>query len=375
MSRLRLHSAFQSSILRICLRAMALITIVLAMVQVAIATDLLQISSKPTRARKNIAVPSESLSSSAPIHPLVVRAPRVRREPAPLTPELRRKGYNECNPADPIGWGPYKPFVRCGMGWMAVPQRGGHSADFGYDVLVHFHGAPALRKFLVQVARGVVFVGVDLGIGSGKYSDAFTAADSFGAFRAAIEATLVRQTGQNRARIRHLALSAWSAGYGAVNEILKHGDEGIDAVILLDALHAGWDPAKRRDGTSESVSAAYIAPTIQFARKAAQGEKIFVFTHSYIDPVTYPSTSLTAKLLLKELGLERRQVEIPDGMLTQDGAVDQLGLHVWSYRGHDEMAHCAHLSLITRVLGDVVEESWDTPELDRSVQPIATEPR
>ncbi len=302
-----------------------------------------------------------------PPAPASSRAPRVRLEPVPLTPELRKKGYNECNPPDPLGMGPYMPFARCGLGHITLPQRGGHTLDYGYDVIVHFHGAAPVRKTLVQVARGVAFVGVDLGIGSGKYSDAFTLRESFPEFRRAIEAALKRQSGQNQAHIRHLALSAWSAGYGAINEILKHGDQNIDAVILLDALHAGWDPAHSRDGTVESVSAAFIAPTIEFARRALRGEKIFVFTHSYVDPVSYPSTSLTAKLLLNELGLAQQAVAIPAGLLTQEGAVDQASLHVWSYHGHDELAHCAHISLMARVLRDIVEEAWDTPDMDRNV--------
>jgi hypothetical protein len=256
------------------------------------------------------------------------------------------------------------------MGWIAMPQRGGHTSDFGYDVVVHFHGAPPLRKTLVQIARGVVFVGVDLGIGSGKYSDAFTLRESFPDFRRTIESALKRLSGESRSHIRHLALSAWSAGYGAINEILKFGDQGIDAVILLDALHAGWKPGSSRDGTVKSVSAAFIAPTIEFARRAMRDEKILVFTHSYVDPVTYPSTALTAKLLLKELGISRQMVDIPDGFLVQDGAVDESGLHVWSYRGHDELTHCAHLSLMARILGEIVEEAWDTPEMDRDVPAI-----
>ena len=86
-----------------------------------------------------------------------------------------------------------------------------------------------------------------------------------------------------------------------------------------------------------------------------QGEKLFVFTHSYVDPVSYPSTALTAKLLLNELGLKREVVDLPAGLLTQDGAVDRAGLHVWSYRGHDEMSHCAHISLIARALRDILD--------------------
>lgn len=305
-----------------------------------------------------------------PAAPAGSSASRVRRAVAPLTAELRKKGYHECNPPDPLGMGPYMPFARAGMGHIMVPQRGGHTLDYGYDVIVHFHGAAPVRKTLVQVARGVVFVGVDLGNGSGKYSDAFTRRESFPEFRASIEAALKRQSGQSQAHIRHLALSAWSAGYGAINEILKFGDQNIDAVVLLDALHAGWEPGHRHDGTVKSMNAAFIAPTIEFARRALRGERILVFTHSYVDPVTYPSTSLTAQLLLSQLGLVQEDVSIQADFLTQVKALDQVGLHVWSYRGHDELAHCAHISLMARILSDILEEAWDTPEMDRNVPAV-----
>lgn len=333
------------------------------------------------RSRVSASKPAASVAGSAsgqssqsvelpPVSASVSSPPRVRREVVPLTSELRKKGYHECNPPDPLGMGPYMPFARAGMGHILVPQHGGHTLDYGYDVVVHFHGAAPVRKTLVQVARGVVFVGVDLGNGSGKYSDAFTRRESFPELRRSIEAALKHQSGQGQAHIRHLALSAWSAGYGAINEILKFGDQNIDAVVLLDALHAGWDPSHRRDGTIKSVSAAFIAPTIEFAKRALRGEKILVFTHSYVDPVTYPSTSLTAKLLLSELGILPETVAIPAGSLTQVAAVDQVGLHVWSYRGHDELAHCSHISLMARVLSDILEAAWETPEMDRDVPTV-----
>ena len=320
------------------------------------------------RSRRQAARVAGSASRAMPLvepPPAASRAPRARLEPVPLTDELRKKGYNECNPPDPLGMGPYLPLVRSGLGHLALPQHGGHTLDYGYDVIVHFHGAPPVRKTLVQVARGVAFVGVDLGNGSGKYSDAFERRESFPELRRAIEAALKRQSGHSQAHIRHLALSAWSAGYGAINEILKYGDHDINAVVLLDALHAGWEPSHKRDGTVNSVSAAFIAPTIAFAQKALRGEKILVFSHSYVDPVAYPSTALTAQLLLSELGVSQQERTIPAGMLTQVKALDQAGLHVWSYRGHDELAHCAHISLMARVLRDILEEAWDTPEMER----------
>ena len=213
-------------------------------------------------------------------------------------------------------------------------------------------------------------MGIDKGVGSGLYSEPFKKPKRFSALRRSIVTALRQHTGDRRAHIRHLALSAWSAGYGAINEILKHGSDGIDAVVLLDGLHAGWNRTHpRRDGTIRSASIANIAPTVVFARRAMAGEKIFIFTHSSVDPVDYPSTSLTADLLLAELGQQRKPVARSGDRFYQTGTVDVRGLHVWSYRGTDELAHCAHIPLIARAVRDVLEKVWDTPPMDRSVPP------
>ncbi len=294
---------------------------------------------------------------------------RERLEAAPLTPELRRKGHHECYPHDPIGLGPYAPYRNLILGRIAIPQQGGHTDDFGYDVVVHFHGHTAVRKTLVQVARGVAFVGIDKGLGSGRYSGPFKNPQLFPQLRASIEKALRRHSGDERAHIRHLALSAWSAGYGAVNEILKlHADE-VDGVILLDGLHAAWSREYRRhDGSIQSLSARNITPTFDFARRALDGEKIFIWTHSRVTP-RYPSTAQTANLLLDELGLVRARVDDDPGDYGQDGAVDAQGLHVWSFRGGDQRAHCAHIAHIARAVRDILEEEWDTPPMDRNVPP------
>ncbi|HMA95804.1 MAG TPA: hypothetical protein VKP30_24110, partial [Polyangiaceae bacterium] len=230
-----------------------------------------------SQARPDATEPAPPVSGSSSATP---SAQPAQLELAPITTEQRKKGYHECYPPDPLGFGPYALPVRCGLGYLLVPERGGHTSDYGYDVVLHFNGAAPVRKAVVQVARGVAFVGMDLGMGSGKYSETFKRAEAFPALRHAIELALKKSSGQEQAHIRNLALTAWSAGYGAVNEILKHGDEGIDAVVLLDALHAGWDPRHSRDGSVASVSRDFIAPTIGFARRALNGEKLFVFTHS-----------------------------------------------------------------------------------------------
>ncbi len=291
-----------------------------------------------------------------------------RRHPAPLTEELRRRGYNECNPHDPLGLGPYQPYTKVKFGRLTIPQRGGHSDDYGYDVLVHFHGHDPMRKILAQVSRGMAYVGVDMGLGSGPYADAFLAKESFAGFRASIERGLKKASGVPSAHIRHLALCAWSAGYGAINEILKHGDDGIDAVVLLDGLHARFDPASPPGRRQRKVLADFIEPTFRFAERAAKGEKIFIFSHSEIDPGSYPSTALTAQALLHRIGVEP-VAQQADGLFTIVSRADRNGLHVWGSKGGDELAHCAHITLIEDVLGEILEPTWHTPLMDRDVPP------
>jgi hypothetical protein len=287
-----------------------------------------------------------------------------------LTPELRHRGYNECNPYDFVGLGPYAPYRKLRVGRIAIPQKGGHTKDFGYDVLVHFHGQTAMRMTLAQVARGVAFVGIDLGIASGPYQDAFASAEAWPALKRSIESALKAQSGDPRAHIRHIALTAWSAGYGAVNEILKHDKAGIDAVVLLDGLHAAWDPTHNNHTTGNDVIAGPIAPTLEFAKMALKGEKIFVFSHSEIDPPGYPSTRLTADMLMRELGLKRHPVaNSSSDKFGLYGTVDTRGVHIWSYRGGDKAAHCTHLTHIDRAVRDILEPAWHTPAMDRNVPP------
>jgi hypothetical protein len=162
-----------------------------------------------------------------------------------------------------------------------------------------------------------------------------------------------------------VALTAWSAGYGAVNQILKRHADDIDAVVLLDGLHGRWEAVPNRPA-DQPLRASAIAPVVEFARRAVRGEKIFIFSHSYIDPVEYTSTSATADLLLVEFGLERQRLDPGDLAFGQDSKAEAGGFYVWSYKGRNELAHCAHIPLIARAL-NIIEPAFRTPAMDRSV--------
>ncbi len=285
----------------------------------------------------------------------------------PLTEQLRAKGFSECNPHDPLGLGPYAPFRRLPLGRMLVPQKGGHTDDMGYDVLIHFHGADAVRKLLVQTARGVVLVLVDKGLGGGApYTKALATKFMFPMLRGAIEKGLKAHSGSEHAHIRHLAVSSWSAGTTATTRLLAQEQEGIDAVIILDGLHGAWKQGAKRVQQSASLDARFISREIALAKRATHGDGLFVLTHSNVEP-TFPSTRTTARLLLEELGLEPVAVDSGGEPFGQVSSIDVKGLHVWGFGGNDQAGHCAQLFLMPRIVHEILESTWETPAMDRSV--------
>ncbi len=285
-----------------------------------------------------------------------------------LTPELRAKGFSECNPHDPLGLGPYAPFRQLPLGQILIPQKGGHTPDMGYDVLIHFHGADAVRKLLVQSARGLVLVLVDKGLGGGgPYTRALGSKLVFPILRRSIEKALKAQSGSEQAHIRHLAVSAWSAGTEAVNLLLAQGQEGIDAVIILDGLHGAWKEGTPHLQEPDSLDPRFIEREIALAKRAERGETIFVLTHSRVDPHVFPSTGATARSLLRELGLEPKTLDAGSAAFAQSSAVDVGGLHVWGFGGREEMGHCAQIFAMPRIVSEILEPAWDTPAMDRSV--------
>jgi hypothetical protein len=327
----------------------------------------------PPPAAPSIAKVPESL-----VPPALPPPPRVepaaaappRREALPITAAQRKAGFGECYAPDPVGLGPYAPYRKIAGARVAIPQRGGHTEDLGFDVVVHFHGGDPARKTFVQVVGGVVFAAVDKGVGSGPYQQAFVQRDAWTRLRAGIENTLRAHTGDERAHIRHLAITSWSAGYGAINQILAtNGPEDIDAVVLLDGPHAGRNPRwpGPDDGSLRAIDRGTVSAVFDFAAAASRGEKIFVLTHSNVVPTGYASVHRTADLLLDELGLERQPQVRELGLAHQLTATDERGLHVWGFSGHYEEAHCAQVSLLGEIVRDLLEPAWETPPLDRSV--------
>jgi hypothetical protein len=273
------------------------------------------------------------------------------------------RGVNPCNTPDP-GFGTFGAWDRSPeMGQMIIPQSGGLTKSGQFDVLFHFHGHEAARKEWVQAINGIVLVGIDLGNGSGPYSAAFNAPAVFERLLASVERGVAKHFRRSKVTARHIGLSAWSAGYGAVQEILNSpfGKRRVDTVILLDALHTGYLPG---NPGVKILNHQQIQSFIDFAKLAVQKQRLMFVSHSSIIPPGYASTTETANLLVRAIGGRPTRTKPRSG--------DPMGLelvqrfshgnfHVRGFSGNDKMDHCAHFGLLQDVARVHLAPRWNSP--------------
>ena len=166
-----------------------------------------------------------------------------------------------------------------------------------------------------------------------------------------------------------ISLSCFSAGYGAVREILRRPEYFalVNNVLLLDGMHASYSPEGKLLADGGTIQASDIEVFVNFARAAVAGgrvsggssprvskgvfskgvfnkgdagRKTFVVTHSEIFPGAYASTTECADYLLAQLALKRqpRLREGPMGM-QQLSAADAGGFHLRGYAGNSAPDH------------------------------------
>lgn len=239
-----------------------------------------------------------------------------------------------------------------------IPQ-GCASVSKPFDLVVHFHGAPTAMEptFERSGIRGVLAV-LNLGIGSGKYEEAFQVPGSFAELVERIAEVTRSMCPGSEGQVRNLALSGWSAGYGAVWRILDRQSDAdrVDAVLLADGLHASFEPDKERQRV---VNWPQMAAFMLYADRAVAGRKLFAITHSSIS-TTYASTTETAGFLLEQLDISKRIAQTPGPRpgMTMLYAADRGAFHVQGYSGNDKPAHCDHLFAMGDTLFPLLRERW-----------------
>jgi len=250
--------------------------------------------------------------------------------------------------------------IQVGRKVVVVPERCRDAAG-RYDVVVHFHGAPVtIEPAFARADIPAVFVVLNLGIGSGPYEQAFIADGSLSSLLAEVDKIVDKHCPGKGGERHRVALSAWSAGYGAIYRVLANSADRklVDAVLLADGLHAGF-----LDKHRQKLNDLQMAPFTRFAEAAARGEKLFAMTHTAIVTPGYSSAAESASYLIETLGLSRQPVHEsgPRASMVRVSRANRAGFHIQGFAGNDTDAHCDHLYAIGDTLLSILKERWAAP--------------
>jgi hypothetical protein len=229
-----------------------------------------------------------------------------------------------------------------------------------YDLIVHFHGMSSVQERNVEHARlNAAIVSVNLGFGSGPYEDAYRDPTAF-ARLIGISSQLIEKSGRaNGAHLGRIALSSWSAGYGAVASILRQPPNAarIDALLMADGPHSDYADANAR--AHFLVDEAPLRKYEHIARAARAGDKLFILTHSAIHTDDYPSTTETIGELLKMAGVDKTASAAagPRGM-QQIYAADSGDFHVKGYEGGGVKDHVDHIWAMADTMYPYLKARW-----------------
>ncbi|MEO1495798.1 MAG: hypothetical protein AAFV43_01480 [Planctomycetota bacterium] len=234
---------------------------------------------------------------------------------------------------------------------MFIPDTYTHRPGDEVDLLVHFHGdSQTVWNNAAYADLNAVIVTVNYNGLSSAYRVPFQDTTLFDQLLTDAENRLRGQTDFGAAAsFDTLAVSSFSAGYGAVREIVKSPTyrTQIDSLLAADSLYA----TTASDGTPlDSQMAGYKA----YADLAAAGDKRFIFTHSQVATFGYESTEETGNELLQHLSLGTATDNgVGLGTLRYYRKAEQEGFTLHGARGATGDDHLAHLRYMGEWLGDL----------------------
>jgi len=235
-----------------------------------------------------------------------------------------------------------------------------HAVNGKYDLLVHFHGLGSIQEGnILRSQLNVAVVSVNVGAGSGPYEEAFRDPSVF-ARLVSYSAQVIEKSGRApRSHLGRIAVSAWSAGYGAVASILRQPQNAsrLDAVLLEDGLHSDWTDEKRR-----IVAQAPLEKYARIAQRAIEENMLFALTHSAIPTEGYPCSTDTIGELLRMTDLEKTPDELvgPRGM-RQIYTSDRGDFHVKGYEGTGVKDHIDHIRAMSETVLPYLKMRWEPP--------------
>jgi len=207
-----------------------------------------------------------------------------------------------------------------------------------FDLVIHLHGEEPVRRELVKSEQRFVLYTLTLPPSEG-YAPLFSGTHLFEKIVSDVEAAVGKRTAKP-AQAGHVALSAWSAGFVGIEAILAQSpSRDVDSVILIDGLHA--------PRTDRAAFEAQLKPFVDYAARAAAGERFMLISHSSIDPADFASTTESAHYLISTQGGKPQPVRRSDALgLELVEYFTRGNFHVRGYAGNDKADHCAQLGVL-----------------------------
>jgi len=238
-----------------------------------------------------------------------------------------------------------EPFqVPLKVGTLFVPDNC-HPVNGKVDLVVHFHGSPErMRQCLIESKKNVALVTVSYNGLSNVYTQPFVEDTMlFGKIIDEARTRLARHFFREKSiDIGRIVVTSFSAGFGAVREILKDPAYvgAISDLIMADSLYAGY---VEEDGKNV-VNPENMVSFEPIVRRATGGKSNVWLTYSEVVPGTYASTFETAEYLANKVGAKIEPASGTDATgMKLIGKADLKGFHVRGYAGNDGPAHMRHL--------------------------------
>lgn len=206
-------------------------------------------------------------------------------------------------------------------------------------VCLHFHSAPwyVVSQYQRTSLKDPV-VAFNFGQGSTTYARPFESPLSWNLWVKEIESVL-------RSRMGALVVTSFSAGYGAVRNLIKQ--EGflskLETVVLSDSMYGSYSTPRTPLGD-------HVACWKPLADRARAGKTTVVMTCSTIEPETYCGTHEISRALVQSYGKEMTNITGTEGDQRLLRRYDEAKWHVWHYDGKTPTAHMTQARHMADVL-------------------------
>lgn len=247
-----------------------------------------------------------------------------------------------------------RQFTLSNAAWkLFIPSTYQHRIGEATDLVVHFHGDPqTFRNNAAYAKLNAVVLTINYSGLSSAYSTPFSNATSPTLFQSVMDEALTKVRAEadfaDSASWDHIAVSSFSAGYGAVREILKNATyrNAIDSLLAADSLYA----TTAGDLTPlDSQMVDYKT----FAAMAKNGQKTFLYSHSQVLTYTYENTGECGDELMQSLGITASAYNVNGlGDLDFYRHAKSGNFELWGALGADGDSHLEHL----RYIGEFLEE-------------------